>query len=70
MRERNVVGVVCLHCGMNTAVPDSTHEWHRASDFWNPQVSLVRCTECGKEAPYLAEEIFVFKGLNVAPYAV
>jgi hypothetical protein len=23
------------------------------------QIALVRCTECGKEAPYLADEIVV-----------
>ncbi|MGD0906858.1 MAG: hypothetical protein ABSA96_04715 [Candidatus Acidiferrales bacterium] len=67
--ERHVTGVVCIHCGMNTVVPGSTNQWHRAGDFWRPQVSVVRCTKCGKEAPYLAEEIIVFNGLDVARYA-
>jgi hypothetical protein len=55
---------------MNTAVPGSTNQWHRAGNFWCPRVSIVRCTECGKEAPYLAEEIAAFNQLDVARFAV
>jgi hypothetical protein len=66
MNERNVTGVVCLHCGMNTVMPDSKTERRGTGEYRRTQMSIVRCTECGKEAPYLAKEIIVLSRSNVA----
>ena len=64
--EPIVRGVVCLHCGMNTPFPNPTSRGSSANEFAIPKakVSLIRCTGCGKEAPYLAEEIVVLKKLS------
>lgn len=43
-------GVVCIFCGLLTPVQVAAD--HR--------VSIVRCGICGKEAPYLAQEITEF----------
>jgi hypothetical protein len=53
--------VVCLHCKMHTCLSNPTN-LRRFSDGFiaaRPKIELVRCTTCGKEAPYLAEEIMV-----------
>jgi hypothetical protein len=42
--------VVCLFCGLLTPAPKN-----RCAD--NPRVSIIRCHQCGKEAPYPADEI-------------
>jgi hypothetical protein len=57
--EEDVVGVVCLHCGIRTPIWSSACQGDslRVSRAFRPPVSLVRCRECGKEAPYLAGEI-------------
>ena len=62
--EQDLTGVVCLHCGVHTPLPVSTSRQLSAAAIRmsNPPVSIVRCHRCGKEAPYLAEEIIVFKG--------
>ncbi len=61
--ESAITGVVCLHCGMNTPLPNSKTQGRSANVFSTPRpnVSLIRCTGCGKEAPYLAEEIVVLE---------
>ncbi len=62
-REEATTGVVCLHCGMPTSLANSASQGHSEAPHAaeRPKLSLIRCTECGKEAPYLAEEIVVFK---------
>jgi len=70
--EPEVRGVVCLHCGMQTPIPNSTSRGSSASPFATPRrkISLIRCTGCGKEAPYLAEEIVVLERFSrVVSYA-
>jgi hypothetical protein len=57
--EANLTGVLCLHCGMPTPLPILIHgdalqgtlvDSHR-------HLSIIRCHQCGKEAPYLTSEI-------------
>lgn len=59
--EPAIAGVICLHCGMHTPLPDSKSHEHSANAFTvsplRTKITLIRCTECGKEAPYLADEI-------------
>jgi hypothetical protein len=61
--EPAIIGVVCLHCGMNTPLPNPNSQGRSANVLSKPRssVSLIRCTGCGKEAPYLAEEIVVLE---------
>jgi hypothetical protein len=61
--EAAFTGVVCLHCGMNTPFPNPNSQESSANVLTKPRpsVSLIRCTGCGKEAPYLAEEIVVLE---------
>jgi hypothetical protein len=42
--------VVCLFCGLLTPVPEN-----RLADA--PRLSIIRCHVCGKEAPYLADQL-------------
>lgn len=49
-------GVVCLFCGLSTALPRETKE-RRSAHPDDHRASLIRCCACGKEALYLAEEI-------------
>jgi len=70
--ETAISGVVCLHCGMHTPLPNSTSRPRSASVFITakPKISLIRCTGCGKEAPYLADEIVVLERIsNIALHA-
>ena len=70
--EVGITGVVCLHCGMHTPVPNSVSRGNSApvSTSVRPQISLIRCTGCGKEAPYLADEIVFLKRIpNIQSYA-
>jgi len=64
--EEGITGVVCLHCGMPTSLSNSTSQGRSARVFTTtrPQISLIRCTGCGKEAPYLADEIVVLKRIS------
>lgn len=59
--NEGTTGVVCLHCGMPTAFSNSNRRERSAHHLSTvrPRVSLIRCTGCGKEAPYLAAEIVV-----------
>lgn len=61
--EPAITGVVCLHCGMNTPLPNPNSQGRPANVLTKPRpnVSLIRCTGCGKEAPYLAEEIVILE---------
>lgn len=60
-REERISGVVCLHCGMHTPLSNAAGRGRSARVFMaaRPHISLIRCMECGKEAPYLADEIVV-----------
>jgi len=59
--EPAIAGVVCLHCGMHTPLSNSTSQERSVQVLARsrPKISLIRCTGCGKEAPYLADEIVV-----------
>jgi hypothetical protein len=61
--EERIAGVVCLHCGMPTSLSNSTFRGASGRVFAaaGRQISLVRCGGCGKEAPYLADEIVMLK---------
>lgn len=64
-QEQDLTGVVCLHCGMHTALSALSGKGPSngiTTAKLNPYLSIVRCHECGKEAPYLAGDIVVFKG--------
>jgi hypothetical protein len=72
--EPAIAGVVCLHCGMHTPLPESTGRARSANVFTasasHTKISLIRCAECGKEAPYLADEIVILERIsNIASYA-
>jgi len=71
-REEGIAGVVCLHCGLPTCISVSS-SWmgsNRKSTEPRPPVSIIRCTECGGEAPYLADEIVMMRRVpNVASCA-
>ena len=59
--EPAIAGVVCLHCGMDTPLPNSTSRGRSEKAFVTskPRLALIRCTGCGKEAPYLANQIVI-----------
>jgi hypothetical protein len=61
--EEEITGVICLHCRMQTPVPNSRGKEHSAKvpTKSHPRISIVRCVKCGGEAPYLANEIVVMK---------
>jgi len=63
-RNQEITGVICLYCGMNTPLPNPPQRACSNGELQNraPEISLVRCRVCGKEAPYLAHEIVVFQG--------
>jgi hypothetical protein len=70
--EPQVTGVVCLHCGMQTPFSCFANQGKSASAYAAPRrkVLLIRCSGCGKEAPYLAEEIVVLERFSrVASFA-
>jgi hypothetical protein len=70
--EPEVTGVVCLHCGIQTPIPNSMSRGSSTNVFATPRrkISLIRCAGCGKEAPYLAEEIVVLERFShVVSYA-
>jgi hypothetical protein len=60
---KDLAGVFCLHCGMNTPVHVSADRG--PSEGGVTSISIIRCQSCGKEAPYLADEIVVFKGISI-----
>ena len=61
-------GVVCLYCGkkMPLSVPMKRAIAATVGSSSYHRVSIVRCTECGKEASYLPSEIV---NLNAMPIA-
>jgi hypothetical protein len=63
--DLKVSGVVCLHCGMKTPVTNSVRPAKSDDPTFipRPQISLIRCAGCGKEAPYLAAEIVLLDPL-------
>jgi hypothetical protein len=64
-REERIVGVVCLHCGLPTRISNNS-SWGRAAEVAaapQSQISIIRCTECGGEAPYLANEIVMMRSV-------
>jgi hypothetical protein len=69
--EPAIAGVVCLHCGMHTPLPNLSNlgrSEHTVTTS-GPKIALVRCIWCGKEAPYLADEIVVLTSIpNVASH--
>jgi len=70
--EEGISGVVCLHCKMHTPAPNSVSRGNSApvSTSVRPQISLILCTGCVKEAPYLADEIVVLRRIsNIESYA-
>jgi len=59
--------VVCIHCGLRTALTSSASlEGANAHTQYRPQLSLIRCAECGSEALYLAHEIVARKKFSAA----
>ncbi len=66
--EENLTGVTCLFCGLPTPLAVSTNQGTSAGVIANssPRLFIVRCSECGKEAPYFAHEVVVFKGTSHA----
>jgi hypothetical protein len=69
--EPAIAGVICLHCGIHTPIPNYTSH-ARSANLITPSVSrrkisLIRCTGCGKEAPYLADEIVIFERISKIP---
>ena len=61
-------GVVCLYCGkkMPLSTPMKRAIAAAVGSTTHRHVSIVRCTECGKEASYLPSEIV---NLNAMPIA-
>lgn len=61
--EDVITGVVCLHCGLQTPIASSTSQGDstRVSKTQRSHISIIRCIACGREAPYLADEIVVLK---------
>jgi DNA-directed RNA polymerase subunit RPC12/RpoP len=55
-------GVVCLHCGLQTPLPGVAS----GTAGEKRRLSLVRCTECGKEALYLEHEIVILRRISNA----
>jgi len=58
--------VVCLHYRMQTPLLNSPSPPRFAEGFITikPKIALVRCINCGKEAPYLAEEILTIDRIS------
>ena len=61
--EQELMGVVCLYCGLHTPLPVSKARLECTDSLGvsNAALSIVRCHSCGKEAPYLAGEYVVIK---------
>ena len=59
--------VVCLHCGQHTPLTSSASQEEADTQAqYRPRLSLIRCSECGSEALYLAHEIVVHKKFSAA----
>jgi hypothetical protein len=59
--------VICLHCGLHTPLKSpASSEGANPPKQYRPQLSLIRCAECGSEALYLAHEIVIRKEFSKA----
>jgi hypothetical protein len=68
--KQELTGVICLHCGLHTPVlkPVKRAGSDVAFQGLYLEIAIVRCRKCGKEAPYLANEIVVFSEHATAAY--
>ena len=59
--EKKHPAVICLHCGKHTSLPVPINHGRFAVTFQEARrrMSIIRCSNCGKEAPYLARHIIV-----------
>jgi hypothetical protein len=65
--EGEVKEVVCIHCGLHTTLTSpASLQGANALTHYTPQLSLIRCAECGSEALYLAHEIAAGKKFSAA----
>lgn len=66
--EEQTAGVICLHCRMQTPVANRGDKGlsEKTSTKSRPRISIVRCVQCGGEAPYLAHEIVAMKIISRA----
>jgi hypothetical protein len=64
--EETVLGVICVHCRLQTPVakPKQQLGSGKISAGFLPQISIVRCTKCGGEAPYLVKELLAIKTVS------
>jgi|GEM_PF-6548581 len=62
-QEQSFAGVVCLRCGTRTPIVISNDPRlsDRADHILLFPLTIVRCSECGKESSYLRGEIIAFK---------
>lgn len=62
--------VNCLHCGMDTPVPESSSDVTVAGIFSDLEhhITIVRCRSCGREAPYLASDILILDEEAIAAH--
>lgn len=59
-------GVVCLHGGILTPMPERTRSYSGGAVAHRPQFFVIRCEECGREAPYLADQIVTLERVKYA----
>jgi RNase P subunit RPR2 len=59
--EEKHAAVICLHCGKYTPLPVAINHGRFVVTFQDARrrMSIIRCSSCGKEAPYLARHIIV-----------
>ena len=59
--EEKRPAVICLHCGKYTPLPVAINHGRFVVKFQDARrrMSIIRCSSCGKEAPYLARHIIV-----------
>lgn len=65
-QEVQLWGVVCIHCRLQTPVAPLTQPElpEKKLSLHSNHISIVRCAKCGREAPYLVNELVAIK--NVA----
>jgi len=59
--EEKHAAVICLHCGKYTPLPVAISHGRFAVTFQDARrrMSIIRCSNCGKEAPYLARHVII-----------